>query len=69
MLDRDLALLYAVETKMLKQTVKRNLSRFLKILCLNYQRTNLRIGGTNLVTPKMRKWDRVAPFAFTEQGC
>jgi hypothetical protein len=28
MLDRDLALLYGVETKRLKEQVKRNLSRF-----------------------------------------
>jgi hypothetical protein len=35
MLDRDLALLYGIETKVLKQSVKRNLSRFQKILCLN----------------------------------
>ncbi|MDY0989966.1 ORF6N domain-containing protein [Flavobacterium sp. CFBP9031] len=28
MLDRDLALLYEIETKVLKQSVKRNLSRF-----------------------------------------
>ena len=28
MLDSDLALLYGIETKVLKQSVKRNLSRF-----------------------------------------
>lgn len=28
MLDRDLALLYGIETKVLKQSVKRNISRF-----------------------------------------
>ncbi|HAM10689.1 MAG TPA: hypothetical protein DDY34_18105 [Bacteroidales bacterium] len=30
MLDRDLAELYGVETKVLKQSVKRNISRFPK---------------------------------------
>ena len=34
-LDRDLAKLYGVETKRLKEQVKRNLERFPKILCLS----------------------------------
>jgi hypothetical protein len=34
MLDRDLAMLYGIENKRLKEQVKRNISRFLKILCL-----------------------------------
>jgi len=28
MLDRDLAMLYGIETKVLKQAIKRNISRF-----------------------------------------
>jgi hypothetical protein len=35
MLDRDLAELYSVETKRINEQVKRNLSRFPKILCFN----------------------------------
>jgi len=35
MLDRDLAELYGVETKVLNQAVKRTRSVFLKILCFN----------------------------------
>ncbi|RZB32986.1 MAG: hypothetical protein SRB2_04199 [Desulfobacteraceae bacterium Eth-SRB2] len=34
MLDRDLAELYGVETKVLKQAVRRNIDRFLLISCL-----------------------------------
>lgn len=34
MLDRDLAELYGVETKVLKQAVRRNITRFQKTLCL-----------------------------------
>jgi hypothetical protein len=34
MLDRDLAMLYGIENKRLNEQVKRNISRFLKILCL-----------------------------------
>lgn len=35
MLDRDLALLYGVETKRLNEQIKRNESNFLKISCFN----------------------------------
>ena len=35
MLDFDLAELYGVETKRLKEAVKRNKKDFLRILCLN----------------------------------
>jgi hypothetical protein len=34
MIDRDLAELYEVETKRLKEAVRRNTSRFPKTLCL-----------------------------------
>jgi len=34
MLDRDLATLYGVETRVLNQAVRRNIKRFQKILCL-----------------------------------
>jgi len=35
MLDRDLADLYEIETKQLKRAVRRNITDFLKISCLN----------------------------------
>jgi hypothetical protein len=35
MLDSDLAILYGIETKRLNEQVKRNISRFPKILCFN----------------------------------
>lgn len=35
MLDKDLAALYGVTTRRLKEQVRRNISRFLRILCLN----------------------------------
>lgn len=35
MLDRDLAELYGVQTKVVKQAVRRNINRFLTILCLS----------------------------------
>jgi hypothetical protein len=67
LLDADLALLYGVETKRLKETVKRNIDRFPEDFMFQLSRDewqNLRSqfassswGGT-----------RYPPFAFTEQG-
>ena len=53
MLDRDLAALYGVETKMLKRAVRRNLDRFPEV------RPNSKIGGANLAPPMKIVWDFV----------
>jgi hypothetical protein len=69
MLDRDLAELYGVETKVFKQSVKRNLKRFpddfMFELSLN-EAQNLR---SQFVTSSSG-WggSRYSPSAFTEQG-
>jgi hypothetical protein len=67
MLDFDLAEMYGVETKRLKEAVKRNTSRFpvdfmfiltqKEFQCLRSQISTSKKGGT-----------RYHPFAFTEQG-
>ena len=67
MLDFDLAKLYGVETKRLKQAVKRNINRFpsdFMFVLKTKELTNLR---SQFVTSS---WggSRYAPFAFTEQG-
>jgi ORF6N domain len=41
MLDRDLAMLYGVDTKRLKEAVKRNLSVSPRILCLSLKMRSL----------------------------
>jgi len=38
MLDSDLAMFYGVETRVLKQTVSRNIDRFRRIYVLSYPR-------------------------------
>lgn len=43
MLDFDLAEMYEVETKRLKEAVKRNASRFPLILCLPLPRKSFRV--------------------------
>lgn len=67
MLDRDLAALYSVETKMLKRAVKRNIERFPDDFMFQLTKEefdNLRCqNGTS-------SWggQRYLPYAFTENG-
>ena len=67
MLDRDLAELYGVETKVFKQAVRRNKERFpddFMFVLTNQEVRNLR---SQIVTSS---WGgrRYLPMAFTEQG-
>jgi hypothetical protein len=70
MLDRDLALLYGVNTSLLKRAVVRNAERFpadFMFLLNNQELTNLRCQfGTSKTDP--RGGVRYAPMVFTEQG-
>lgn len=70
LLDRDLALLYGVETKYLKRQVRRNIERFPGdfMFQLNedeFQNWRSQIGTSNF---KDKMGLRYAPFCFTEQG-
>ena len=69
MLDRDLAELYGVETKTLKQAVRRNLSRFPLDFMFEMTGEELDNWRSQFVTSKQdRQGLRYAPFCFTEQG-
>ena len=68
MLDSDLATLYQVETKRLKESVKRNIERFpidAMFQLTETEFTNLR---SNFATSNKRGGNRYLPFAFTELG-
>ena len=78
MIDRDLAELYGIETKVLNQSVKRNIERFpesfrfqiseydLNELKLNKEQSNrLR---SQFVTSSSHGGRRYLPYVFTEQG-
>ena len=70
MLDFDLAELYEVETKVLKQSVRRNIERFpLDFMFeLTFEEAkSLRSQNVTLEAGK-GKHSKYAPFAFTEQG-
>ena len=75
-LDRDIAFLYGVETKVLNQAVKRNRERFPDRFM--FQLTEEELGNwksqivTSNLTPQevagLRMGLRRPPYAFTEQG-
>jgi len=69
MLDFDLAELYQVETRVLKQAVRRNIERFPKDFMFQLNKREWKVLITicdNL--PKNLKFSPSMPFAFTEQG-
>jgi len=67
-LDKDLALLYEVETKYLKRQVKRNTDRFPDDFAFQLTKQEFSTVrwhfGTSRNTNKW--WSRILPFAFTE---
>ena len=70
MLDRDLAKLYGVETKVLKQSVRRNIARFPIDFMFELTKKEFHNWRSQIVTSNSadKTGLRYAPFAFTEQG-
>ena len=68
MLDRDLAALYEVETRALKQAVKRNLARFLADFMFELTEDEVEALVSQSVIPSKKQLGGAKPFAFTEQG-
>ncbi len=69
MIDRELSELYGVETKVLKQSVRRNISRFPSDFMFEMSVEDFASWRSQNVTSREdRKGLRYAPFCFTEQG-
>lgn len=69
MLDRDLAFLYNVETKVLNQNVKRNKNKFLEGTCFQMSNSEFMNWRSQFVTSNNDKMGlRRPPYVFTEQG-
>ena len=66
-LDFDLAELYETETKILKQSVRRNLERFPSDFMFELSNEEMEGLRSQIVTSN-KGGNRYAPFAFTEQG-
>ena len=68
MLDYDLAVLYGVETRALKQAVRRNPDRFPRDFMFELSEQEIDRVVSQFVTPDRRKFGGAKPMAFTEQG-
>ena len=68
MLDFDLAGMYGIETKVLKQAVRRNLKRFPSDFMFELSQDEFALLRSQIVTSNKRGGTRYMPFAFTEQG-
>ena len=68
MLDKDLAMLYGVETRALNQAVKRNIQRF--PADFRFQLTMEECSKSQIVTLNTGRGQNIKklPYAFTEQG-
>lgn len=69
MLDRDLAKLYGIETRVLKQAVKRNISRFPQDFMFELTKSEFENWRSQFVISNSDKMGlRYLPMAFTEHG-
>lgn len=69
MLDRDLAELYGIETRVLKQAVRRNLKRFPDDFMFELSKGEFENWRSQIATSNSDKMGlRYAPMAFTEHG-
>lgn len=68
MLDRDLATLYQVETRTLKQAVKRNIKRFPSDFMFILTDIEIETMVSQSVIPSKKYFGGALPYAFTEQG-
>ena len=68
MIDRDLAVFYLVETRVLKQAVKRNIKRFPEDFMFELSEKEIDILVSQSVIPSKKYFGGAKPFVFTEQG-
>ena len=68
MLDLDLATIYEVETRVLKQAVRRNLDRFPDDFMFELTIEEMNNLVSQFVIPTLNHFGGAKPFAFTEQG-
>ena len=70
MLDKDVADLFQIETKVLNQQMKRNLNRFPKDFCfqLKTKEINDILRSQNVTSNSLSSKRRYNPYVYTEQG-
>jgi len=68
-LDKDLAVLYGVGTKVLNQSIQRNIERFPEDFAFRLEEKEWQLLRSQIVTSNMgRGGRRYLPFVFTEHG-
>jgi len=67
-LDRDIAELYGVETRVLKQAVRRNMDRFPPDFMFELSDIEIDLLVSQNVIPTKSSFGGASPMAFTEQG-
>ncbi len=68
MIDKDLAKIYGIETRVLKQAVKRNIKRFLEDFMFELTDLEMDLMVSQFVIPSKKYFGGAKPFVFTEQG-
>ena len=68
MLDRDIAELYGVETRRLKEQVKRNMERFPERYMFELTQKEAEFSRSHFATLKRGENIKYLPYAFTEHG-
>jgi hypothetical protein len=68
MLDRDLSKIYGVETRVLKQAVRRNIKRFPTDFMFELTKDEDKSLRSQNVILKRGQHSKYMPFAFSEQG-
>ena len=69
MIDRDLAELYGVETRILNRAVRRNIGRFPSDFMFQLSQSELENWVSQIGIPNNKKMGlRIKPLVFTEQG-
>ena len=68
LLDKDVANLYEIEPKKLRQQLKRNIEKFPKDYAYQLSDEEMEIMGSQNVTPSKKYFGGINPWVFTEKG-
>jgi prophage antirepressor-like protein len=68
LLDKDVAALYEIEPKKLRQQVKRNSDKFPSDYASQLSETDLDVMVSQNVTPSKKHFGGRLPYVFTEKG-
>ena len=68
LIDKDVAMLYEIEPKKLRQQLKRNIDKFPKSYAFQLNNEEVEIMGSQNVTLSKKQFGGTNPWVFTEKG-